>query len=85
MHADIVAYVLDYLRDGPACLDDLCQDAYAQFRYPRENVIAACKFLCLHGEKLDGISYIHRPHNLVAIWWGRRRPAHHQMTGGNAA
>jgi hypothetical protein len=68
----VIAFVLDYLKDGPASLDDLCREAWSQFAYPRAQVISACKFLCLHGEKLDGIPYVHRPHNLVAIWWAKR-------------
>jgi hypothetical protein len=83
-----VAFVLDYLRDGPARLDDLYRDARLQFGFDREDIAEAGTHLGILGKKLDGIPYVYRPHNVVAIWWGKR-PRTYRLAmaadGGSAA
>ena len=64
-------FVLDYLRHGPSRLDDLFRDAWWQFAFTREEIAEAGKCLGIVGKKLDGVSYVTRPHNLVAIWWAK--------------
>jgi len=64
-------FVLDYLRHGPSRLDDLFRDAWWQFAFTREEIAEAGKCLGIVGKKLDGVSYVMRPHNLVAIWWAK--------------
>ena len=81
-------FVLDYLRDGSARLEDLYRDASLQFGFSREDVADAGIHLGILGKKLDGVPYVYRPHNLVAIWWSRRAPAHRftgKAHGGSAA
>ena len=62
-------FVLDYLRHGPCRTDDLLRDAWLQFAFTREEIAEAGRHLGIVGKKLDGVSYVMRPHNLVAIWW----------------
>ena len=69
-------FVLDYLRHGPCRTHDLLRDAWSQFAFTREEIAEAGRHLGIVGKKLDGVSYVMRPHNLVAIWWARRAPAH---------
>ena len=64
-------FVLDYLRHGPSRLDDLFRDAWSQFAFTREEIAEAGRCLGIVGKKLDGVSYVMRPHNLVAIWWAK--------------
>ena len=81
-------FVLDYLRHGPSRLDDLFRDAWSQFAFTREEIAEAGRHLGIVGRKLDGVSYVMRPDNLVAIWWAERSPAPRWFsvaTGGNAA
>ena len=81
-------FVLDYLRHGPCRTDDLLRDAWLQFAFTREEIAEAGRHLGIVGKKLDGVSYVMRPHNLVAIWWARRAPAHRFIgtaSEGNAA
>jgi hypothetical protein len=81
-------FVLDYLRHGPSRLDDLFRDAWSQFAFTREEIAEAGRHLGIVGKKLDGVSYVMRPHNLVAIWWTDRKPAHRfagAARGGSAA
>jgi hypothetical protein len=83
-----VAFVLDYLKDGPVRIEDLYDAAHAQFGFTRWDVGEAGRHLGLLGKKLDGIAYVYRPHNLVAIWWAKRPSAHRwnaATTGGAAA
>jgi hypothetical protein len=67
----IRVFVLDYLRHGPSRLDDLFRDAWSQFAFTREEIAEAGRRLGIVGKKLDGVSYVMRPHNLVAIWWAK--------------
>ena len=69
-------FVLDYLRHGPSRLDDLYRDAWSQFAYTREEIAEAGRHLGILGKELDGVIHVMRPHNLVAIWWASRAPAH---------
>ena len=81
-------FVLDYLRHGPSKLDDLFRDAWSQFAFTREEIAEAGRHLGIVGKKLDGVSYVMRPHNLVAIWWAKPATAHRFIgtaSGGNAA
>jgi len=64
-------FVLDYLRPGPSRLDDLFRDAWSKFAFTREEIAEAGRHLGIVGKKLDGVSYVMRPHNLVAIWWAK--------------
>ena len=66
-----VAFVLDYLRDRPARLDDLYRDGRLQFGFDREDIADAGTHLGILGKKLDGVPYVYEPHNLVAIWWAK--------------
>jgi hypothetical protein len=83
------AFVLDYLRDDPRShVDDLYPEAWKQFAFTREEVAAGGRHPGILGKKLDGIPYVYRPHNLVAIWWTKHPSAHRwTMTadGGSAA
>ena len=67
-----VGFVLDYLKDGPARIDDLYEVGAKQFGFTRCDVAEAGRHLGLLGKKLDGVSYVMRPHNLLAIWWAKR-------------
>jgi hypothetical protein len=81
-------FVLDYLRHGPSRLDDLFRDGWSQFAFTREEIAEAGRHLGIVGKKLDGVSYVMRPHNLVGIWWSKRAPAHRftgSARGGSAA
>jgi hypothetical protein len=83
-----VAFVLDYVRGGPARIEDLYGAADAQFGFTRWDVAEAGRHLGLLGKKLDGVSYVYRPHNLVAIWWAKRSHVDRwccEVSGGNAA
>jgi hypothetical protein len=64
-------FVLDYLRHGPSRLDDLFRDAWSQFAFTREEIAEAGRHLGIVGKKLDGVSYVMKPHNLVGIWWAK--------------
>ena len=59
-----------------------------QFAFTREEIAEAGRHLGIVGKKLDGVSYVMRPHNLVAIWWAKPATAP-QFIGtaseGNAA
>ena len=61
---------------------------WSQFAFTREEVAEAGRRLGIVGKKLDGVIYVMRPHNLVAIWWAKRAPAHRFIgtaSEGNAA
>jgi hypothetical protein len=90
LKTDSLAFVLDYLRDGPAHLDTLYHDAWAQFAFSHEQVQDALRRLCVVARKRpqDGEVFVMRPANLYAIWWARRAPAHRFIgtaSEGNAA
>jgi hypothetical protein len=83
----VPCFVLDYLRHGPSRLDDLFRDAWSQFAFTREQISEAGRHLGIVGKRLDGVSYVMRPHNLVAIWWAKPATAHRFIgtaSGGNA-
>jgi hypothetical protein len=84
-----VAFVLDYLKNGPSKIDDLYQAAKKLYGFTRWDVAEAGRHLCLQGETIDGAHYVYRPHNLVAIWWAKptetHRWTHAAADGGNAA
>jgi hypothetical protein len=80
LKTDPLTFVLDYLRDGPAHLDTLYRDAWAQFAFSHEQVQDALRRLCVVARKRpqDGEVFVMRPANLHAIWWARRtRSPHH--------
>jgi hypothetical protein len=86
----IRVFVLDYLCHGPAHLDTLYRDAWAQFAYPREMVVEALHQLNIDARKRpqDGEVFVMRPANLHAIWWANRAPKHRftgAAHGGSAA
>jgi hypothetical protein len=90
--AAIRRFVLDYLRHGPAPVDDLFRDARAQFAYTREAILDAIEALGVVAKKrpVDGrMLFVFPPENGHAIWWSRRAPAHRftgaAHGGGNAA
>ena len=58
-----LAFVLDYLRDGPAHLDTLYRDAWAQFAFSHEQVQDALRRLCVVARKRpqDGEVFVMRP------------------------
>jgi hypothetical protein len=64
-------FVMDYLRHGPEPLESLFLDAWAWARLTSEEIAEAGRRLGIVGKKLDGVSYVMRPHNLVAIWWAK--------------
>ena len=85
-----LAFVLDYLRDGPAHLDTLYRDAWAQFAFSHEQVQDAQRRLCVVARKRpqDGEVFVMRPANLCAIWWAKPATAHRfrgTASGGSAA
>jgi hypothetical protein len=85
---EVRCFVLDYLRHGPAKLDDVYLAAWSQFAFTREQVIAAMDALAVRCKTIDGARLVMAPPNLHAIWWARPNVAHrfrHQATGGNAA
>jgi hypothetical protein len=76
-------FVLDYLRDGPADLDEMFRVAYGQFGYAREQIVSALEGIGVRGglrRVSDGVLVVARPANLHAIWWSRRAPSH-RFTG----
>jgi hypothetical protein len=86
------AFVLNYLQYGPANLDELYGDAEFPFGYSREEVAAAMDSLGVTSKRRpnDGAVFVMRPHNLVAIWWSQRAPAHRftgtgTVSGGGSA
>jgi hypothetical protein len=88
--AAVRRFVLDYLRHGPAPVDDLFRDARLQFSYTRESIIDAVEDLGVVAKKrpTDGMVFVFPPENVHAIWWSRRAPAHRftgTAHGGSAA
>ena len=85
---DVCAFVLDYLRDGPARLDDMIRDAQEQHGFTRMDLGRATWRLNISPQKRsqDGAVFLMCPANLVAIWWVK--PPHaltHAVGGGSAA
>jgi hypothetical protein len=71
-----VGFVLDYLKDGPARIEDLYDAAQKQFGFTRWDVAEAGRHLALRGKTVEGAYYVYRCPNLVAIWWAKRPQAH---------
>ena len=80
-------FALDYLGTVLPDLDDLFRDAWSQFAFTREEIAEAGRRLGSVGKKLDGASYVMRPHNLSPS--GGPADAAHRFIGtaseGNAA
>ena len=79
MRDAVRVFVLDYLRDGSADLDEMCRAAL-HLGYTRERVIEALEGIGVtRGLRRlsDNQIRVFRPANLYAIWWARRAPAHH--------
>jgi hypothetical protein len=84
MRGNVRVFVLDYLRDGSADLDEMCRAAL-HLGYTREQVLDALEGFGVGGltHVSDGRMTLFRPPKLYAIWWARRAPAPHQY--GSAA
>ena len=91
MRNDTRVFVLDYLRHGPADLDEMYRVAWGQFGYTREQIVTALEGIGVRGglrRVSDGVLVVTRPANLHAIWWAKRAPAHRFIgtaSEGNAA
>ena len=79
MRDDVRVFVLDYLRDGSADLDE-CAGLRGILAIRANRSLGRCEGIGVtRGIRRlsDGRILVFRPANLHAIWWARRAPAHH--------
>ena len=86
---DAMDLIMNNLKDGPARYEDLVAHGKRSFGLTRELLDEEIKRLGITAHDLDGETYLTRPANLCAIWWGNR-PAHYYerqrlREGGSAA
>jgi hypothetical protein len=75
--ANVNRFVVDYLRHGPAPVDDLYSAAFGWDRVPRGMVDGALMHFKVkrlkHAE--SGARYVELPEKIYAIWWGKFKGA----------
>ena len=87
--AEVNAFVFDYLRAGPVCLERFYLDAWSQAGITRIQLSAACQRLgvgATSNRKRDADHIMVRlPAKVVAIWWARCGGAHRFYEAPRAA